>query len=60
LGLRKNGTKLVLGLRPSATENKEVVTSLLSEFTERGLATDPPTLFMLDGAKTRTKAVTAV
>lgn len=60
LGLRADGTKRVLGLRQGATENKEVVTSLLSELAERGLATDQPTLFVLDGAKALTKAVTAV
>ncbi len=60
LGLREDGTKQVLGLRQGATENKEVVTSLLSELAERGLATDQPTLFVLDGAKALTKAVTAV
>ena len=60
LGLREDGTKQVLGLRQGATENKEVVTALLSELAERGLATDQPTLFVLDGAKALTKAVTAV
>lgn len=60
LGLREDGTKRILGLRQGATENKEVVTSLLSELAERSLATDQPTLFVLDGAKALTKAVTAV
>jgi putative transposase len=60
LGLCDDGTKHVLGLRQGATENKEVVTSLLEELTERGLTTDQPTLFVLDGAKALTKAVLAV
>lgn len=60
LGLSDDGTKQVLGLRQGATENKEVVTSLLEELVERGLATDQPTLFALDGAKVLSKAVTSV
>ena len=37
LGLGDDGTKQVLSLRQEATENKELVTSLLSELAERGL-----------------------
>ena len=51
LGLAPDGHKQVLGLRQGATENAQVVTSLLEELHERGLDTRQPTLFVLDGAK---------
>jgi transposase-like protein len=51
LGLAADGRKHVLGLRQGATENAEVVTSLLEELQQRGLDTRQPTLFVLDGAK---------
>ena len=51
LGLTDQGYKQVLGLRQGATENAQVVTSLLEELVERGLETSRPTLFVLDGAK---------
>jgi transposase-like protein len=51
LGITAEGQKLALGLRQGATENAEVVTSLLEELRERGVATDQPTLFVLDGSK---------
>jgi transposase-like protein len=51
LGLTSTGHKQVLGMRQGATENGQVVTSLLEELQERGLDTSRPTLFVLDGAK---------
>ena len=51
LGLTDQGYKQLLGLRQGATENAQVVTSLLEELVERGLETSRPTLFVLDGAK---------
>jgi putative transposase len=51
LGIAADGYKQVLGLREGATENAEVVVSLLEELRERGAATDRPTLFVLDGSK---------
>jgi putative transposase len=51
LGLTEQGQKQVLGLRQGATENAQVVTSLLEELVQRGLDTSHPTLFVLDGAK---------
>jgi putative transposase len=60
LGLTAGGEKRVLGLRQGATENTEVVTSLLEELRERGVATDQPTLFVLDGAKALHAAVKRV
>lgn len=60
LGMTEDGGKRVLGLRQGATENAEVVTSLLEELRDRGLATDRPTLFVLDGAKALRAAVRRV
>jgi transposase-like protein len=51
MGLTEGGHKQILGLRQGATENQEVVTSLLEDVVERGLDTTRPTLFVLDGAK---------
>ncbi|NIP69157.1 MAG: IS256 family transposase, partial [Planctomycetales bacterium] len=59
LGITADGTKRILGLRQGATENKRVVTALLEELTERGVDTDVPTLFVLDGAKALHAAVKA-
>lgn len=60
LGMTDDGIKRVLGLRQGATENAEVVTSLLEELRERGLDTSRPTLFVLDGAKALRAAVRRV
>jgi putative transposase len=57
LGVNEAGVKRILGLRQGATENAQVCTSLLEELRERGLRTDLPTLFVLDGSKALTKAV---
>jgi transposase-like protein len=51
LGMTEKGEKVVLGLRQGATENAEVVSCLLEELRERGVATQHPTLFVIDGAK---------
>jgi transposase-like protein len=60
LGLTEQGEKRILGLRQGATENAEVVTSLLEELQERGLDVTQPTLFVLDGAKALRAAVKRV
>jgi putative transposase len=60
LGMTDDGTKRLLGLRQGATENAEVVTSLLEELRDRGLDTGRPTLFVLDGAKALRAAVRRV
>jgi putative transposase len=60
LGLTEQGEKRILGLRQGATENAEVVTSLLEDLRERGLDTSQPTLFVLDGAKALSTAVKRV
>lgn len=57
LGITSAGEKRLLGLRQGATENAAVCTSLLEELRERGVKTDMPTLFVLDGAKALRSAV---
>jgi transposase-like protein len=57
LGITSAGEKRLLGLRQGATENATVCTSLLEELRERGVRTDVPTLFVLDGAKALRSAV---
>ena len=60
LGVAEDGTKHVMGLVRGETENAEVVTSLLTNLRERGLNTDVPTLFCLDGSKALASAVRKV
>jgi putative transposase len=60
LGVTEQGEKRILGLRQGATENAEVVTSLLEDLRERGLNTSVATLFVLDGAKALHAAVKRV
>ncbi len=60
LGVTAQGEKRILGLRQGASENAEVVTSLLEDLRERGLDTSQPTLFVLDGAKALRAAVKRV
>jgi transposase-like protein len=60
LGMTEDGTKRVLGLRQGATENAEVVTSLLEELRERGLDTSRGTLFVIDGSKALRAAIKRV
>lgn len=60
LGITTSGEKRLLGLRQGATENAIVVTSLLEELRQRGVRTDVPTLFVLDGAKALSAAVVRV
>lgn len=60
LGITADGQKRILGLRQGATENAAVVSSLLEELRQRGVKTDMPTLFVLDGAKALHAAVQRV
>ncbi len=57
MGIRKDGTKQMLGVREGGTENSVVVKELLSDLISRGLAVDVPRLFVLDGGKALRKAV---
>jgi len=60
LGITATGEKHMLGLRQGATENAQVCKELLESLRERGVATNVPTLFVLDGAKALRAAVESV
>lgn len=60
LGITIKGKKLILGLKRGNTENAEVCKDLLQELIERGLKSDRPLLFVLDGSKALQKAVRKV
>ena len=60
LGVTVTGEKHMLGLRQGATENAQVCKELLESLRERGVRTDVPTLFVLDGAKALRAAVESV
>jgi transposase-like protein len=51
VGVDVEGHKHVLGLREGASENAEVVKSLLEELVERGVKPGRRRLFVIDGAK---------
>jgi putative transposase len=59
-GVKKDGTKRVLGVREGASENLAVVEALLVDLRERGLTAEVPRLFILDGGKALRSAVDAV
>lgn len=60
IGVKKDGTKMVLGVREGASENLAVVEALLADLRERGLTAEIPRLFILDGGKALRSAVDAV
>jgi transposase-like protein len=60
IGVKKDGTKMVLGVREGASENLTVVTALLTDLRDRGLSADVPRLFVLDGGKALHSAVDGV
>ena len=57
LGIRADGIKRVLGLWEGTTENASVARSLLRDLVGRGLVTDRPVLFVIDGSKALRKAI---
>jgi putative transposase len=57
LGVDAEGAKHVLGLREGSTENATVAAALIADLIERGLPTDRPLLFVIDGAKALRKAI---
>jgi len=57
LGIDSNGKKRILGLIEGGSENSELVKRLLVDLIERGLPTNEPRLYVLDGGKALTKAV---
>ena len=60
VGVDPEGNKHVLGIREGATENAEVVKSLLEDLVARGLDPKQRRLFILDGAKALRAGVKAV
>ena len=60
MGIDSSGKKHVLGVREGTTENSVVAGALLSELVDRGLSTDHPLLFVIDGGKALRKAIRRV
>jgi len=60
VGVDAEGHKHVLGLREGASENAEVVKSLLEELVERGVKPGRRRLFVIDGAKALRTAIDQV
>jgi putative transposase len=59
LAITADGTKVPVGLWEGSTENKTVVTHLLSDLVSRGLDAGDGLLVVIDGAKALSAAVTA-
>lgn len=60
LGVRLNGSKMVLGFIETASENGEVCRDFLEGLRERGLRVDDGILFIIDGSKGMKKAIEEV
>ena len=60
IGVTAKGSKVVLSVRHGATENARVCMDLLEELRQRGVCTEVPTLFVLDGSKALRAAVERV
>jgi putative transposase len=60
IGIKTDGTKCVLALRHGATENAEVCKDMLEDLSNRGVATNQMTLFILDGSRALRAAVKRV
>lgn len=60
IGITTGGKKVILGLKLGDSENWEVCKDLLQNLIERGLRSDAPMLFVLDGSKALKKAVRKV
>ena len=57
IGLDARGNKHILGVREGTTENSGVVKAMLADMIERGLASEQPMLFVIDGSKALAKAI---
>jgi putative transposase len=57
LGITEKGEKIVLGVREGTTENATVARALLRDLLERGVASDQPMLFVVDGGTGIRKAI---
>jgi putative transposase len=60
LGVTDQGEKRILGVRQGGTENSAVCIALFEDLQTRGLPTDRPMLFVLDGSKALHSAVKKV
>ncbi len=60
LGVRLDGSKMVLGFIETASENGEVCRDFLEGLQERGLRVDDGLLFIIDGSKGMKKAIEEV
>ncbi len=60
LGVSAGAEKIVLGVREGTTESAGVVKALLSDLIERGLSTEKPIVFVIDGAKGLRSAIVAL
>ena len=57
IGINAGGEKHVLGLAEGARENTATVQTLLDNLIERGLDSERPRLYIVDGAKALSKAI---
>ncbi len=57
LGIDSSGSKHMLGVWLGATETAQLCKELLADLIERGVPTDRPLLFVLDGSKALRRAV---
>jgi putative transposase len=57
LGITTGGKKMVLGIRDGNTENWQVCRDLFHDLVDRGLNTEVPILFVIDGGKAIRKAI---
>jgi transposase-like protein len=57
MGVDSTGKQHVLGVREGATENTRVFTALLADLVQRGLSSEQPMLFVIDGAKALRQAI---
>ena len=60
LGIGREGTKHVMGLRQGSRENKVLCTELLQDLVGRGLRNGVELLFVVDGGKALRAAISAV
>ena len=60
LGIGIDGTKHPLSLAEGSTENKTLVTGLITDLRDRGLDVTRPVLVVIDGSKALAAAVKAV
>jgi transposase-like protein len=60
LGIGIDGTKHPLSLAEGSTENKTLVTGLITDLRDRGLDVTRPVLAVIDGSKALAAAIKAV